>query len=143
MFKITPPIGQNVVFRCAALLWIGTCMLAVSACTCGNGSRKISTTDDTAPVCISRSLFHNGDSLAFYARKAYMEDDPQGLYVTGAAAFLRLALHDMPDSCTTVPPDEAEIMLKRAAALGHKDAHRLLQCLAAQGVVNYIDDQQN
>ena len=85
------------------------------------------------PVTVSRSLFHNPDSLLFWAERAYMHDDPQGLYITGAAAFLRIQDSDFPDSCTTVPVEEARIMLKRAAELGSEDARQLIHCLRSEG----------
>ena len=86
------------------------------------------------PVHVSKSLFHNPDSLLYYAALAYKDDDPQGLYVTGAAAFLRANDPAFPDSCTTVPLDEARIMLTRAADLGHEDAQTLILCLQSEGV---------
>ena len=78
-----------------------TCTLFAFACTCCNKQK------DPKPVQVRASLFHNPDSLLFYAEKAYLEDDAYGLYVTGAAAFLRENNPDFPDSCTTVPLDEA------------------------------------
>lgn len=83
------------------------------------------------PVHVSRALYHNPDSLAHYAELAYLHEDPQGLYVTGAAAFLRDNDPDFPDSCTTVSLDEAAILLLRAAELGHEDALTLIRCLDA------------
>ena len=83
------------------------------------------------PVHVSRALYHNPDSLAHYAELAYLHEDPQGLYVTGAAAFLRDSDPDFPDSCTTVSLDEAAILLLRAAELGHEDALTLIRCLDA------------
>ena len=85
-------------------------------------------------VEVRRTLFYNGDSLLHYARLAYEEEDPEGLYVTGAAAFLRREVSDFPDSCTTVSLDEAAVMLQRAAQLGHADAKQLIHCLNANGV---------
>lgn len=83
-------------------------------------------------VEIRASLFFNPDSLLKYAELAYLHDDPKGLFVTGAAAYLR-EQGEMPDSCTTVPLDEADIMLLRAAELGYPDALNLIRCLAAHG----------
>ena len=100
-----------------------TCTLFAFACTCCNKQK------DPTPVQVRASLFHNPDSLLFYAEKAYLEDDAYGLYVTGAAAFLRENNPDFPDSCTTVPLDEARIMLLRAAELGNEDAKNLIHCL--------------
>lgn len=85
-------------------------------------------------VEVRRTLFYNGDSLLHYARLAYQDEDPEGLYVTGAAAFLRREVSDFPDSCTTVSLDEAAVMLQRAAQLGHADANQLIHCLNANGV---------
>ena len=63
-----------------------------------------------------------------------MHDDPKGLYITGAAAFLRIEDPDFPDSCTTVPVEEARIMLLRAAELGSEDAQNLIHCMQESGV---------
>lgn len=115
-----------------------TCTLFAFACTCCNNNsnstdspsfRKGLGEGSSQPVQVSASLFHNPDSLLFYAEKAYLEDDAYGLYVTGAAAFLRENNPDFPDSCTTVPLDEARIMLLRAAELGNEDAKNLVHCL--------------
>ena len=123
MFKITPPIRR----KCRILFLLSTCTL-LTACTCCP-NKKATTDNLPRPVQVRKSLFHNPDSLAYYAALAYKDDDPQGLYVTGAAAFLRAQDPAFPDSCTTVPLDEASIMLRRAAELGHKDAISLIHCL--------------
>lgn len=102
---------------------VSTCALFTFACTCCNKQK------DPTPVQVRASLFHNPDSLLFYAEKAYLEGDAYGLYVTGAAAFLRENNPDFPDSCTTVPLNEARIMLLRAAELGNEDAKNLIHCL--------------
>ena len=78
---------------------------------------------------MDHSLYYNPDSLLHYAELAYLHDDPQGLYITGAAAFIREQDPDFPDFCTTVPLDEARIMLLHAAELGHEDAQNLIECL--------------
>ena len=114
---------------------VSTCTLFAFACTCCNNSNKSNSlplregAGVGSPVQVRASLFHNPDSLLFYAEKAYLEDDAYGLYVTGAAAFLRENNPDFPDSCTTVPLDEARIMLLRAAELGNEDAQTLIHCL--------------
>ena len=77
MFNFTTPIRQNVVY---VVLLLFTCTL-LTACTCC--SKKASTVDAPRPVQVRKSLFHNPDSLAYYAALAYKDDDPQGLYVTG------------------------------------------------------------
>ena len=84
-------------------------------------------------VEIPASIFFNQDSLNAYAELAYLHDDPKGLFVTGAAAYLRAQDPNFPDSCTTVSLDEADIMLLRAAELGYPDALNLIRCLDAHG----------
>ena len=103
-----------------------TCTLFSLACTSCN--KKAST-----PVEVSASIFYNHDSLAYYAERAYLHDDPKGLFVTGAAAYLR---HQDPQpfdslGLTTVRLDEAAIMLLHAAELGSEDARALIHCLDA------------
>ena len=108
-----------------------TCTLFLSACTSNKDSKA--TTSEVEPVDVSKALFHNPDSLNFYAAIAYKDDDPKGLFVTGAAAYLRAQDPNFPDSCTTVSLDEADIMLLHAAELGHADALKLIRCLDAHG----------
>ena len=109
-----------------------TCTLFL-LCTCGNRS-KASKGDESHPTVVSKSLFHNPDSLLFWAERAYVHEDPQGLFITGAAAYLRAQDPDFPDSCTTVPLWEAGIMLLRAAELGNADAQNLIHCMQESGV---------
>ena len=114
-----------------------TCMLLV-ACTCGQNNQT--TTGDPDAVPVSKALYHNPDSLLFYAERAYLHDDPKGLYVTAVAAFLRAQDPDFPDYCTTVPLDEARIMLQHAADLGYPDALKSLRCLQKHGQWNSSND---
>ena len=110
---------------------LNTCTLFLSACTSDKASKA--TTSEVEPVDVSKALFHNPDSLNFYAAIAYKDDDPKGLFVTGAAAYLRAQDPNFPDSCTTVSLDEADIMLLHAAELGNSDALKLIRCLDAHG----------
>jgi hypothetical protein len=89
---------------------------------------------ETAPVNIPASVFYNHDSIMAYAELAYLHDDPKGLFVTGAAYYLRRQ-GDLPDSLgiTTVERDEADIMLLRSAELGYQPARDLIHCLSANG----------
>ena len=89
---------------------------------------------ETTPVDIPASVFCNHDSVMFYAALAYKDDDPKGLFVTGAAYYLRRQ-GDLPDSLgiTTVERDEADIMLLRSAELGYQPALDLIHCLSANG----------
>ena len=118
--------------RASLFLIVITCTLA--ACTCGN--KKVDTSAEPQPVPVSRALFHNHDSLSYYAAVAYKDDDPKGLYVTGAAA--RLAQQPgWPDSLHTVSVDEGDIMLLHAAELGYPDAIQLIRCLDYHGCWNH------
>ena len=113
-----------------------TCTLSLSACTSGKSSENSASADVAQPVPVSKALFHNPDSILYYAEKAYLHEDPKGLYVMGAAA--RLAQQPgWPDSVTTVSVDEGDIMLLRAAELGYPDAIQLIRCLDAHGCWNH------
>ena len=107
------------------------CTLFLAACTSGNRSKTPTGDPDAVPV--SKALYHNPDSLLRYAKLAYLHDDPKGLYVTAVAAFLRAQDPNFPDSCTTVPLEEARIMLQHSADLGYPDAIKSLRCLQKHG----------
>ena len=106
-----------------------------SACSKNDKSEKsrVLEAPKSEAVEVSRDLFFNADSLLYYAELAYLHEDPQGLYVTGAACYMKLD-GLLPDSLTTVRRDEADIMLLRAAQLGHADALQLIRCLDGQGM---------
>ena len=107
------------------------CALLLIACICGY--HKGVAASEPSPLTFSRALYFNGDSLRHYAQKAYLEEDPHALFVTGAAAYMsRYA--NLPDTLPTVSLDEGTIMLLRAAQLGDKDAVTLIHCLDAEGV---------
>ena len=57
-----------------------------------------------------------------YARRAYLDDDPAALYITGTAAYVHAADSAARDSLSVVPLDEANIMLLRACELGNEEA---------------------
>ena len=57
-----------------------------------------------------------------YARRAYLDDDPAALYITGTVAYLLAADSAARDSLSVVPLDEADIMLLRACELGNEKA---------------------
>lgn len=116
--------------RSTFFLLLFTCTL-LSACTCGN--KKGNTGDGPRPVEVSRKLFWNADSLRYYAKKAYLEEDAHALFITGAAAYMQ-RYSELPDSMPTVSLDEGAIMLLRAAELGNEDAATLIHCLAHEGL---------
>ena len=97
-----------------------------------DGDASASGSDIPVAVEVPASVLCNGDSLLFYARAAYLEDDAKGLFVTASASYLR-AQGLLPDSVSTVPLEEAEVMLWRSAESGYEDARRLIRCLSAHG----------
>ena len=122
--------GRNQLCILRTLCVVIVCAFCCAACSKPQPSKAASpASEQPSPVQVRKSLFHNPDSLLYYAALAYKDDDPDGLYVTGAAAYLRAQDPAFPDSCTTVPLSEASIMLKRAAELGQPDAQTLIHCL--------------
>ena len=121
----TPRLANTLIMNKIAIPFLAL----VALISVGFGYKSAKNSTKPHPVHVSKSLFHNPDSLLYYAALAYKDDDPQGLYVTGAAAFLREQDPNFPDSCTTVSLDVARIMLTRAAELGHEDARTLILCL--------------
>ena len=110
------------------------CALLLIACICGY--HKGAAASEPSPLTFSRALYFNGDSLRHYAKKAYLEEDPHALFVTGAAAYMsRYA--NLPDTLPTVSLDEGAIMLLRAAELGDQDAVSLIHCLDAENAWGY------
>ena len=127
MFNFTPPIRQNVV----NLFLLFTCTLLISACTCGRFRDNQSSTCGVSWA--DTTIYYNHDSLLHYARLAYLEDDPRGLFITGSAAYLRADDPHFPSYLTTVPLDEADIMILHAAELGSLSARMFISDLARQG----------
>ena len=80
------------------------------------------------PLEFSRAIYFNRDSLMYYTELAYLHDDPKGLYVAGAAAYLK-EYAGLPDTLPTIPFDDAFILLLRSAELGNEDAVALIRCL--------------
>ena len=68
-----------------------------------------------------------------YARRAYIDDDPAALYITGTAAYLHAADSAARDSLSVVPLDEADIMLLRACEMGYEEACAFIHELDKQG----------
>ena len=84
------------------------------------------------PVDVRASLFHNRDSVNYYAERAYKLDDPQGQFVVGACYYLR-EQGDLPDDIYTVSHNEADSMLIFSAAQGFEPAINLIHCLHENG----------
>ena len=109
------------------VLFLCSCTPFLCACASDDASRADTSGGD--PVYVSKELYYNRDSLLYYAKLAYLEDDPKGLFVTAVASYLKSSDPDFPEYCTTVPRDEADIMLLHAAELGYEDAIRAIRCL--------------
>ena len=86
----------------------------------------------STPVDVRASLFHNRDSVNYYAERAYKLDDPQGQFVVGACYYLRKQ-GDLPDDIYVVSHNEADSMLIFSAAQGFEPAINLIHCLHANG----------
>ena len=86
----------------------------------------------STPVDVMASLFHNRDSVNYYAERAYKLDDPQGQFVVGACYYLRKQ-GDLPDDIYVVSHNEADSMLIFSAAQGFEPAINLIHCLHANG----------
>ena len=84
----------------------------------------------STPVDVRASLFHNRDSVNYYAERAYKLDDPQGQFVVGACYYLRKQ-GDLPDDIYVVSHNEADSMLIFSAAQGYEPAINLIHCLHA------------
>ena len=80
-------------------------------------------------------IFYNRDSLMAYAERAFLQDDPEALAVTGAAAY-NLRVFDRPalDSLPAITLDDADMMLLHSAWLGYQPAFTVIQYLHQLGL---------
>ena len=130
MFKITPPIWQNVVF----LLLLFTCTLLLPACTCCHRSDERLVYVDNIPR-LSADIFYSRDSLLFYAQRAYETEDPEALCITATSAYhLRYFDTAAADSLSPVTEEDASVMLLRACELGYEPAYIVLHYLDQLGL---------
>ena len=102
------------------IIYILLTACTLTACTCGSSSasKGDAPVPDTIPY-FANSLYYCNDSLLFYARRAYLEDDMDALCITGAAAYFHLDDTAALDTLSVVPLsvvplDEAAIMLLHA-----------------------------
>ena len=134
MFKITPPIWQNVVF----LLLLFTYTLCLTACTCCHRSDDRLVYVDNIPR-LSADIFYSRDSLLFYAQRAYETEDPEALCITATSAYhLRYFDTAAADSLTPVPEEDASVMLLRACELGYEPAYIVVHYLDQLGLWSHI-----
>ena len=101
------------------LLLAGSCMFGFS-----RGYRERT----PQPPEFNRAIFYNADSLIYYTELAYLHDDPKGLFVAGAAAYMK-EYENLPDYLPTIPFEDAFILLLRSAELGNEDAVAFIRYL--------------
>jgi len=99
----------------------------ISACT------HPKPTTSSLPIDPQAVYFQNHDTFMTYAERAFLEDDPQGLYVVGAAYYLSQA-ELLPDYIHVVPREQADEFLDISAAMGYSPAVTLIAYLQAQGL---------
>lgn len=137
MFNFTPPSSENVAKYCGILLvvFLLSCayMRGYQAGMCGSDLASTCGADVPEPVELSKSLFFNPDSIAYYSAIAAREDNPRALFIVGMAAHLRAADTHYPSDVVTVPLDEADHYLLRAAELGYPDALQYIKCCEYHG----------
>ena len=145
MFKITPPSSENVAKYCGILLVVfllfGAYMRGYQAGMCGSDLASTCGADVPEPVELSKSLFFNPDSIAYYSAIAAREDDPRALFIVGMAAHLRAADPHYPSDVVTVSLDEADHYLLRAAELGSEDAIKYIRCCDYHGTWHHFVPQ--
>lgn len=144
MFNFTPPHEKNVAKCCSIVLVAILCVCAfISGWHAGKSFSPLCDTDAPEPVEISKLLFFNPDSVAYYSAIAAREDDPRALFVAGMAAHLRAADPDYPSCIETVPLDEADYYLLRAAELGSEDAIQYIRCCEYHGTWKHFVPSSN
>ena len=113
------------------LSFLRTCTLLIICALCAISCSNTHSAQASS-IEFSEALFHNHDSLLYYAERAFLRDDPKGQYVLGASSYLRLQ-GNMPDSLYTLPLWEADFMLIRAAEQDYQPAIDLIRLLQANG----------
>ena len=78
------------------------------------------------------SMFHQ-DSLEYYRHRAYRLEEPEALYITAAAAYLKSQGDPNMDTLETVSIEVADSMLMDAAAQNYKPAIDAIHCLHENG----------
>ena len=134
MFKITPPIGQNVAFCNIAkrlLVVLLALLLAGAVVWCGyHDTRHQSVVWAEHIPSLYVPTFYDSEALEYYISQAYHTDDPEALCVAGTAAYnLRVFDRQALDSLPAVELDEADIMLQRSASLGYAPAFTVIHYL--------------
>ena len=145
MFNFTPPSSENVAKYCGIFLVVfllfGAYMRGYQAGMCSTSLASTCGADVPEPVELSKSLFFNPDSIVYYSAIAAREDNPRALFIVGMAAHLRAADPHYPSDVVTVPLDEADHYLLRAAELGSPDAIQYIKCCEYHGTWKHFVPQ--
>lgn len=139
MFNFTPPHCEFVVNgnkgRSLSSTFLFLLILLFAGLIFGAGYRKgvknavpESRPEDGNPVYISKSLFHDRDSVMFYYEQGLRHEDPKGLYVLGIAAILRYE-GTLPEDIYAPSLEEGYNYLLAAANLGYPDAIQVIYCM--------------
>ena len=140
-----PPSSENVAKYCGIFLvvFLLSCayMRGYQAGMCGSDLASTCGADVPEPVELSKSLFFNPDSIAYYSAIAAREDNPRALFIVGMAAHLRAADPHYPSDVVTVSLDEADHYLLRAAELGYPDAIKYIRCCDYHGTWHHFVPQ--
>ena len=139
MFKITPPIGQNVAFCNIAkrlLVVLLALLLAGAVVWCGyHDTRHQSVVWAEHIPSLYVPTFYDSEALEYYISQAYHTDDPEALCVAGTAAYnLRVFDRQALDSLPAVELDDADKMLQAAAFLGYQPAFTVISYLHTLGL---------
>ena len=116
---------------CVLLLFVILSLFFIKGYRRGARFAKYATEEYFVLRCDER-IIANPDSLMYYARLAYLEENPKALAITGAAAYYFLGDQSAQDSLPLVSTDEGAIMLLRAVELGDMDAVWIIKCLVYQ-----------
>lgn len=145
MFNFTPPSSKNVAKYCGIFLvvFLLSCayMRGYQAGMCGSDLASTCGADVPEPVELSKLLYCNADSIAYYSAIAAREDNPRALFIVGMAAHLRAADPNYPSDVVTVSLDEADHYLLRAAELGNPDAIQYIRCCDYHGTWHHFVPQ--
>ena len=114
MFNFTPPSSENVAKYCGILLvvFLLSCayMRGYQAGMCGSDLASTCGADVPEPVELSKSLFFNPDSIAYYSAIAAREDDPRALFEPPIPTIPLMSLPSpspKPTTTSSVPPNSA------------------------------------
>ena len=97
-------------------------------------------TSASIPIDVDALCFHDHDTYLSYAERAFLDDDPEGLYVLGAAYYLRQE-GLLPDEIYTVSHAEADEFLDVSSAQGYDPARTLIFWLQSQGKWQFSNEK--